>query len=283
MRGPTRSRRAGTEFRLPANRRSRPPCGSPQDLDIARSRRGRVSAGVTVHIGTSGWSYDHWDGVLYPPAPRRARLAHYVRGSAPSSSTPALPVAAGRSFAGWRAPPPGFQLTVKAPRGLTHAKRLTPRAVAAAAGLRLAPAGRPARGAARAAAPGGPRDDPRLGVLPEPAAALDAGGGRVPPPELARRGGLRPARRHRGGLLRDERGHLPCVLRARPPSSTSGCTAPTPGTSTPAPTPTPTCAGGPTGWGSGPGGPGRVRVLQQRRPRPRRPQRRAAAGTRRLG
>jgi uncharacterized protein YecE (DUF72 family) len=22
---------------------------------------------VTVRIGTSGWSYDHWDGVLYPP------------------------------------------------------------------------------------------------------------------------------------------------------------------------------------------------------------------------
>ena len=22
---------------------------------------------MAVHIGTSGWSYDHWDGVLYPP------------------------------------------------------------------------------------------------------------------------------------------------------------------------------------------------------------------------
>jgi uncharacterized protein YecE (DUF72 family) len=22
---------------------------------------------MTVHVGTSGWSYDHWDGVLYPP------------------------------------------------------------------------------------------------------------------------------------------------------------------------------------------------------------------------
>ena len=35
---------------------------------------------MTVHIGTSGWSYDHWDGVLYPPGtPPRDRLAHYVR------------------------------------------------------------------------------------------------------------------------------------------------------------------------------------------------------------
>ena len=33
----------------------------------------------TVRIGTSGWSYDHWDGVLYPPGlPVRKRLARYV-------------------------------------------------------------------------------------------------------------------------------------------------------------------------------------------------------------
>src|SRR3954470_22382495 len=35
---------------------------------------------MTVHVGTSGWSYDHWDGVLYPPGtPPRDRPAHYVR------------------------------------------------------------------------------------------------------------------------------------------------------------------------------------------------------------
>ena len=34
---------------------------------------------MTVHVGTSGWSYDHWEGVLYPPGtPLRARLEHYV-------------------------------------------------------------------------------------------------------------------------------------------------------------------------------------------------------------
>jgi uncharacterized protein YecE (DUF72 family) len=34
---------------------------------------------VTVRIGTSGWSYDHWTNVLYPPglAPAR-RLSRYV-------------------------------------------------------------------------------------------------------------------------------------------------------------------------------------------------------------
>jgi uncharacterized protein YecE (DUF72 family) len=82
---------------------------------------------VTVHVGTSGWSYDHWDGVLYPPGtPPRDRLAHYVRrfGTVElNASFYRWPRTA--TFAGWRRRlPPGFQLSVKAPRGLTHAKRL---------------------------------------------------------------------------------------------------------------------------------------------------------------
>ena len=82
---------------------------------------------MTVHIGTSGWSYDHWDGVLYPPAtPPRNRLEHYVR----RFSTVELNASfyrwpAPATFAGWRGRlPGGFQLSVKAPRGLTHAKKL---------------------------------------------------------------------------------------------------------------------------------------------------------------
>lgn len=32
-----------------------------------------------IRIGTSGWSYDHWNGVLYPRGtPAKSRLAHYV-------------------------------------------------------------------------------------------------------------------------------------------------------------------------------------------------------------
>lgn len=78
-------------------------------------------------MGTSGWSYAHWDGVLYPPGtPPRERLAHYVR----RFDTVELNASFYRwprtaSFASWRRRlPPGFQLSVKAPRGLTHAKRL---------------------------------------------------------------------------------------------------------------------------------------------------------------
>jgi uncharacterized protein YecE (DUF72 family) len=82
---------------------------------------------VTVRIGTSGWSYDHWDGVLYPPGtPSRDRLAHYVRRFDTvelNASFYRWPRDAG--FASWRRRlPAGFQLSVKAPRGLTHAKRL---------------------------------------------------------------------------------------------------------------------------------------------------------------
>jgi uncharacterized protein YecE (DUF72 family) len=82
---------------------------------------------VTVSVGTSGWSYPHWDGVLYPPGtPPRDRLGHYVQ----RFGTAELNASFYRwprevSFASWRRRlPEGFQLSVKAPRGLTHAKRL---------------------------------------------------------------------------------------------------------------------------------------------------------------
>jgi len=82
---------------------------------------------TSLHIGTSGWSYAHWEHVLYPPGlPPAQRLAHYVR----AFDTAELNASFYRwpkesTFAGWnRRLPPGFLLSVKAPRGLTHAKRL---------------------------------------------------------------------------------------------------------------------------------------------------------------
>jgi uncharacterized protein YecE (DUF72 family) len=82
---------------------------------------------ATVNIGTSGWSYDHWHPELYPPQlPRFDRLARY---------TAAFPtVELNSSFYRWPGPaafrswhdrlPAGFRLSVKAPRGLTHARKL---------------------------------------------------------------------------------------------------------------------------------------------------------------
>jgi uncharacterized protein YecE (DUF72 family) len=82
---------------------------------------------MNVHIGTSGWSYDHWEGVLYPAGmPARARLEQYVRHYRTVELNASFyrwprPVV----FAGWRRRlPAGFQLAVKAPRGLTHARKL---------------------------------------------------------------------------------------------------------------------------------------------------------------
>lgn len=83
-------------------------------------------------MGTSGWSYDHWDGVLYPlGTPAARRLAHYVA----AFDTVELNASFYRwprpaVFGGWRERlPAGFRMAVKAPRGLTHARRLREPAV----------------------------------------------------------------------------------------------------------------------------------------------------------
>ncbi|HEY1842963.1 MAG TPA: DUF72 domain-containing protein [Mycobacterium sp.] len=82
---------------------------------------------MSVRIGTSGWSYDHWLNVLYPPklAPAR-RLSRYVE----EFDTVELNASFYRwpkdsTFAGWREQlPAGFAMSVKAHRGLTHYRRL---------------------------------------------------------------------------------------------------------------------------------------------------------------
>jgi uncharacterized protein YecE (DUF72 family) len=80
-----------------------------------------------IHIGTSGWSYDHWIGVFYPPGtPQRDRLAYYVqhfRTVEINSTYYHWP--ADRTFVSWRRRvPQDFRISIKAPRGLTHGARL---------------------------------------------------------------------------------------------------------------------------------------------------------------
>ena len=82
---------------------------------------------MSIRIGTSGWSYDHWDGVLYPHGtPPHDRLARYVQ----EFDTVELNASFYRwpresTFTSWRRRlPNGFGMSVKAPRGLSHAKRL---------------------------------------------------------------------------------------------------------------------------------------------------------------
>jgi uncharacterized protein YecE (DUF72 family) len=80
-----------------------------------------------IRIGTSGWSYDHWAGVLYPAGlPSAKRLAHYVG----EFDTVELNASFYRwprdaAFTGWRQRlPDDFTMSVKAHRGLTHFRRL---------------------------------------------------------------------------------------------------------------------------------------------------------------
>lgn len=80
-----------------------------------------------IFIGTSGWSYGHWEGVIYPPGlPPRERLAYYVGhfGTVElNASYYRWP--ADSTFASWRRRlPPGFRLSLKAPGLLTHRRRL---------------------------------------------------------------------------------------------------------------------------------------------------------------
>lgn len=82
---------------------------------------------MTIHIGTSGWSYDHWQGVLYPHGvPLRDRLAYYVQHyQTVEVNSTFYPWPADGIFANWhRRVPNDFLMTVKAPRGLTHGARL---------------------------------------------------------------------------------------------------------------------------------------------------------------
>lgn len=77
-------------------------------------------------VGTSGWSYDHWNDVIYHGCSPANRLAAYTS----EFDTVELNASFYRwprdaAFASWRRRlPPNFRMSVKSPRGLTHAKRL---------------------------------------------------------------------------------------------------------------------------------------------------------------
>lgn len=82
---------------------------------------------MTIHIGTSGWSYDHWQGVLYPhQLPPRKRLDYYIqRYHTVEVNSTYYRWPKDVTFTIWQQRlPEGFLMTVKAPRGLTHSTRL---------------------------------------------------------------------------------------------------------------------------------------------------------------
>ncbi|AGA89034.1 hypothetical protein Thimo_0159 [Thioflavicoccus mobilis 8321] len=82
--------------------------------------------GACWHIGTSGWSYDHWVGPFYPAdLPAEGRLAHYARrlasveinGSFYGQPSP-------ETLEGWQqVVPEDFVFAAKASRYITHMKK----------------------------------------------------------------------------------------------------------------------------------------------------------------
>ncbi|MEV4366888.1 DUF72 domain-containing protein [Nonomuraea sp. NPDC049637] len=79
-------------------------------------------------VGTSGWQYKDWRGVLYPEGvPQRLWLETYAAEFPTVESNNAFyRLPSPETFAAWRErTPDGFVMAVKASRYLTHIKRLT--------------------------------------------------------------------------------------------------------------------------------------------------------------
>jgi uncharacterized protein YecE (DUF72 family) len=79
------------------------------------------------HIGTSGWTYDDWQGLVYPPGISGAkRLAFYATlfDSVEVNAT-FYRFASSTMIAAWnRQLPPNFHLCIKGSRRITHVKQL---------------------------------------------------------------------------------------------------------------------------------------------------------------
>jgi uncharacterized protein YecE (DUF72 family) len=80
-----------------------------------------------IYIGTSGWSYDHWEAIVYPSGlsgeQRLHRYAQRLPAVEINHSFYQLPEAL--ALARWRETvPEGFRFAVKASRYITHMKKL---------------------------------------------------------------------------------------------------------------------------------------------------------------
>lgn len=82
---------------------------------------------MPMYVGTSGWQYRSWRGVLYPEGlPQRRWLERYAESFATVENNSAFyRLPARETFESWRARlPVDFVMAVKASRFLTHIKRL---------------------------------------------------------------------------------------------------------------------------------------------------------------
>jgi uncharacterized protein YecE (DUF72 family) len=81
----------------------------------------------TIHIGTSGWHYDHWIGPFYPERYAKTKFLGYYseRFNTVEINNSFYRLPLQRTFENWRDQvPDGFVFSVKASRFITHMKKL---------------------------------------------------------------------------------------------------------------------------------------------------------------
>ena len=175
---------------------------------------------MSALVGTSGWTYQSWREPFYAGVPQRRWLEHYAE------ALPTVELNASHyrwprdtTFAGWRDRlPAGFEMAVKAPRALTHARRLrAPERWAEIIGRGMRLLGDRAGPLLLQLPPTMERDDDRLDL------ALSA----MPPgtttavelrhPSWHEPGVFDLLERHRAAYVVMSGAHLPCVLRATAP------------------------------------------------------------------
>jgi uncharacterized protein YecE (DUF72 family) len=88
---------------------------------------GREAIAIRTYVGTSGWQYRDWRGTFYPERlPQREWLPYFAsRFETVEVNNSFYRLPERSTFERWRdQTPPGFVVTVKASRFLTHLKRL---------------------------------------------------------------------------------------------------------------------------------------------------------------
>ncbi len=86
-----------------------------------------VGAAAKVYIGTSGYSYEHWQGVFYPPGTRPADYLAYYSGffNSVEMNVTFYRTPPENYFLGWyNRTPAHFAFTLKGSRYITHLKKL---------------------------------------------------------------------------------------------------------------------------------------------------------------
>jgi uncharacterized protein YecE (DUF72 family) len=100
--------------------------GQGDRLDVHHGQTVAILKAV-IHLGTSGYSYDHWRHIFYPRGmPTRAWLEHYSRiFSTVELNATFYRLPTDNAVDGWReGTPKGFVFAAKGSRYLTHMKRL---------------------------------------------------------------------------------------------------------------------------------------------------------------